>query len=305
MRRKFFTLDVFTQAPFAGNPLAVVRDCDGLDAARMQAVAREFNLSETVFLMSPRDPVNTARARIFTPTRELPFAGHPTVGAAVLIGLMDTGGMIAGQDVEIVIEEEIGDVRCTVRQPKGYAAKTARARFLAPSLPVELGEAAADADLARALSVNAEDIGFAAHRPSLWSAGVGFTFVPLASREAVARARPDPAHWGVIGPQDHPAVYVYCNEAEGAEHHVHARMFAPSLGIAEDPATGAAVAAFAGPCMAYEKPEDGEHAIVVEQGYAMGRPSQIVLGLNVAGGQLESVTIGGSATLVMEGHIDL
>ena len=110
MRRRYFILDVFTGAPFTGNPLAVVRDCDDLDAAQMQAVAAEFNLSETVFLQSPRDPVNTARARIFTPRRELPFAGHPTIGAAVLIGLIDAGKIIAAQPVDIVLEEQIGGV---------------------------------------------------------------------------------------------------------------------------------------------------------------------------------------------------
>ncbi|HEY8578486.1 MAG TPA: PhzF family phenazine biosynthesis protein [Beijerinckiaceae bacterium] len=301
MRRKFYTLDVFTDTPFAGNPLAVVRDAQGLDAARMQAIAREFNLSETVFLLPARDPVNTARARIFTPTRELPFAGHPTVGAAVLIGLLDAPHMIAGRDLDVVLEEEAGDVRCTVRKPPVGAA---RARFVAPRLPERVGEAPDAAAVARALSLAPEDIGFDRHVPSVFSAGVGFTFVPLASRDAVTRARPDMAHWGALGPADHPAAYVYCREAVDPANHIHTRMFAPSLGVPEDPATGAAAAAFAGVCMAYETPDDGEHVIVIEQGYAMGRPSRIVLGLVVEGGALREATIGGSATLVMQGEID-
>jgi trans-2,3-dihydro-3-hydroxyanthranilate isomerase len=188
-----------------------------------------------------------------------------------------------------------------VRHPPGQAA---RARFVAPRLPEAVGEAPDAAALARALGLSEIDIGFEGHRPSVFSAGVGFTFVPLASRGAVERARPDMAHWDALGPADHPAAFVYCRETVSPDHHVHARMFAPSLGVAEDPATGSAAAAFAGVCMAYERPDDGEHLIIIEQGYAMGRPSRIVLGLDVAQGLLEAVTIGGAATLVMEGKIE-
>ena len=302
MRRRYFILDVFTGAPFSGNPLAVVRDCDDLDAAQMQTVAAEFNLSETVFLQSPRDPVNTARVRMFTTKRELPFAGHPTIGAAVLIGLMDAGKMIAAQPVDIVLEEQIGDLRCTVRRQKD---KPARAMFMLPRLPEPAGEAPDCEALARALSLAPGDIGFEGHEPSVWTAGVGFTFVPVASRDALARAKPDMAHWSVIGPADHPAAYVYSKETLSEAHHVTARMFAPSLGIAEDPATGSAAAAFAGVCMAFEAPPDGEHTIVIEQGYDMGRPSQIVLGLHVEQGALTGASIGGAAVLIAEGHIEI
>lgn len=302
MRKQFYTLDVFTQERFSGNPLAVVGDADDLDVAQMQAIAREFNLSETVFLQSPRDPVNTARARIFTPTRELPFAGHPTIGTAVLIGQLQAGDMIRGRDIDIVLEETVGPVRCTVRSRENVV----RAQFDLPKLPQRLGPAADDAALACALSLRPEDIGFRGHRPSMWSAGVGFTFIPLASRDAVTRARPDMSVWDdVIGPVDHPAAFVYCGETIAEGRHVHARMFAPSLGIAEDPATGGAVAAFAGVCMEYEQPGDGEHQIIVEQGFAMGRPSLINLNLQVEAGQLVSASIGGAAVMVMEGFIDL
>lgn len=140
----------------------------------------------------------------------------------------------------------------------------------------------------------------------MWSAGVGFTFVPLASRDAVTRARPDMSVWNdVVGPADHPAAYVYCDETVGEGGHVHARMFAPSLGIAEDPATGGAAAAFAGVCMAYEKPGDGKHHVVIEQGFAMGRPSLINLGMRVEGDRLVSATIGGAAVIVADGYIEV
>lgn len=301
MRRPYFILDVFTDEAFAGNPLAVVRDCDDMDAARMQTVAAEFNLSETVFLQSPRDPLNTARARIFTPKRELPFAGHPTVGAAVLIGMVDASAMLEAQPVDVVLEEGVGPVRCTVRRVQGRAT---RASFALPRLPEPAGEAASRAALARALSLDESDIGFEGHAPSAWSAGVGFTFVPLASRDALTRARPDMAHWGVVGPGDHPAVYAYARETFDPNRHVSARMFAPSLGVAEDPATGSAAAAFAGVCMAFEQPGDGDHLVVIEQGYDMGRPSQIALTLHVEAGALAGAEIGGGAVIVAQGTID-
>jgi trans-2,3-dihydro-3-hydroxyanthranilate isomerase len=302
MRKQFYTLDVFTEQRFSGNPLAVIGDADDLDDAQMQSIAREFNLSETVFLQSPRDPVNTARARIFTPTRELPFAGHPTIGTAVLIGSLQASAMIRSRDLDIVLEEAIGPVRCTVRS----RGDIVRAQFDLPRLPARLAPAADDAALACALSLTPQEIGFRDHKASVWSAGVGFTFIPLASRDAVTRARPDMSVWNdVIGPSDHPAAFVYCDEAVGEGRHVHARMFAPSLGIAEDPATGGAVAAFAGVCLEYEKPNDGEHQITIEQGFAMGRPSLINLGMQIEGGKLVSATIGGAAVIVTEGHIQL
>ena len=300
MGRQFYTLDVFTDRAFAGNPLAVVGDADDLDTAQMQAIAREFNLSETVFLQSPRDSVNTARVRIFTPKRELPFAGHPTIGTAVLIGALQADGLLRTRDVDIVLEEEIGPVRCTVRR----TGTATRAQFELPRLPERIGEAPDVADLARALSLDPADIGFRDHRPTMWSAGVGFTYVPLASRSAVERARPDMGVWAdVMGPADHPAAFVYCDETVDPARHVHARMFAPSLGVPEDPATGSAAAAFAGVCMMFETPADGEHIVVIEQGFAMGRPSVINLGMQLEQGKLVSASIGGAAVIVMEGAL--
>ncbi|RYB03877.1 PhzF family phenazine biosynthesis protein [Lichenibacterium ramalinae] len=292
MRRRFHTLDVFTDRPLSGNPLAVVHDAQGLDAARMQAVAREFNLSETVFLLEPRDPVNSARIRIFTPARELPFAGHPTVGTAVLLAELRAPEIVARQDLALVIEEEVGLVQCTARRARGRPY----AEFLLPRLPEACGTPMPDADLAASLSLDAAEIGFDRHRPLMLTAGVPFTTVPLASPEAVDRASPDAGRW----PSD-LRTYVYARSGAG----FHARMFAAGLGIAEDPATGSAAAAFAGAVMAFDAPPDGEHAIEIRQGVAMGRPSLIVLGLDVAGGALVAATIGGGAVIVSEGTIDL
>jgi trans-2,3-dihydro-3-hydroxyanthranilate isomerase len=302
MKRRFATLDVFTEEPLTGNPLAVVRDCAGLDGARMQAIAREFNLSETVFLLPPVDPINTARLRIFTPTRELPFAGHPTIGAAILIGLTDAPGMIAAQDILIVLEEEVGVISCTVGRSRGRAP---RARFTLPRLPKPAGIAGTALAIAEALGLAEDDIGFDKHAPCVFSAGNPFCFVPIASQAAIARAAPDLAAWpAAFGHMERGAAYLYTRGGERPGSHFHARMFAPGLGISEDPATGSAVAAFAGVLMDAEKPADGAPVFVIEQGFEMGRPSIITLALDIVQGRLMEATIGGQAVLLQEGTID-
>ena len=292
MRRRFHTLDVFTDTPLAGNPLAVVHDCEGLDAGRMQAIAREFSLSETVFVLEPRDPVNSARIRIFTPAVELPFAGHPTVGTAVLLAELRAPEIVARQDLAVVLEEEIGLVHCTARRAKGRS----RASFVLPRLPEAAGPAADAATLAAALSLDGAELGFDRHAPVLMSAGVPYTMVPVASAAAVDRASPDAARWPSGLRAD-----VYARDRAG----FHARMFAPSLGMSEDPATGSAVAALAGSIMRFDAPADGAHTITIRQGVAMGRPSTIVLGLEGEGGALASASIGGGAVVVSQGTVDL
>ncbi|HEY7662205.1 MAG TPA: PhzF family phenazine biosynthesis protein [Xanthobacteraceae bacterium] len=291
MRRRFATLDVFTDRPFVGNPLAVVLDSDGLDRDAMQAIAREFNHPETVFVFPAAAPHHRARLRIFTPARELPFAGHPTVGAAVLLALRE--GAAAG---EMVLEETIGPVCCVIET---HASGAGSARFTLPQMPAEAGPVPEDAAIAAALSLVPSELGEL--RPARWSAGNAFTFVPVASRAAVARCRPDPARFdaafGAGG-----AVYVFCRETVEPGHAFHARMFAPGHGIPEDPATGSAAAAFAG--MIAARLSDGTHALAIEQGYEMGRPSLIRLGAAVEAGRLVSASIGGDAVIVTEGTIE-
>ena len=299
MRRQFYTLDVFTDVALAGNPLAVVLDSEGLDDTRMQAIAREFNLAETVFVQEPRNPVNTARLRIFTPARELPFAGHPTVGTAVLLAHLRAPELLAREDLRIVLEEQVGDVVCVARHRKG---KAMAAYFTLPRLPEPGGEAPSDEILAADLDLDVADIGFGAHRPTLYGAGTSNLFIPIASLAAMAKARPNLKSWGENGG---PAVYLYTKETANAGSNWHARMFASGWGVVEDPATGSAVAAFAGVLMRFERPSDGEHMAVIEQGVEMGRPSFISLGMVVEQGALQSATIGGSAVIVAQGVIDL
>lgn len=301
MPRRFYTLDVFTDRALAGNPLAVVLDSQGLTDVAMQAIAKEFNLAETVFVLPPEDPRQRARLRIFTPARELPFAGHPTVGTAVLLGLLDHGrnhGMLA-----FGLEEKVGLVPCAVEiTGEGRGSAT----FTVPRLPEMVAEPASREALAAALGLSPGEIGFPGHSPAVSSAGLGFTFVPVSGAGPLARARPNLAAWGdAMRPADHPNAFVYTTDVTEDGSAYHARMFAPGMGISEDPATGSAAAAFAAVFMAFDRPEDGEHSLVIEQGYEMGRPSKITLGLTVQDGALSRATIGGSAVMVSEGSLRL
>lgn len=296
--RRYTILDVFANRPLAGNPLAVVLDADGLDDKEMQAIAREFNLSETVFVLPPAEARHRAAVRIFTPGRELPFAGHPTVGTAVLLALQDKA---KGASAEAFgLEEKIGIVPC-VAEPKGE--RHGRARFRLPRLPQSWGEGVSVDKAARALGLQPSEIGFGQHVPSRMSAGVRFDMVPVATLDAIGRARPGAAFEEAFGDSDHPAVYLYTAETVEAGSRFHARMFAPGLGVAEDPATGSAAASFAGALMQFEKPGEGTHDFVIEQGYEMGRPSLIDLQLVVEKGALVSAEIGGDAVIVAEGTL--
>ena len=294
MTLRFVTLDVFTRTALAGNPLAVVLDADGLDDERMQAIAREFNLSETVFVLPPEEARHRARIRIFTPQRELPFAGHPTVGTAVLLALKDWGGTAAG--AAFGLEEGIGVVSC-VAAVEGERAGSARFRL--PRLPEIIGDGLSPEAAARAVGLEARDIGFDRHKPSRRSAGVPFDLVPVRSREAIGLARPQP----LTG--DQPGVFLYTRETSDPAHAFRARMFAPQFGIAEDPATGSAAAAFAGALMQFEPLGQGEHSLIIEQGYEMGRPSEIELQITIRNGALAGAEIGGGAVVVSEGELHL
>lgn len=296
MARRFVTLDVFTEMPFAGNPLAVVLDADGLDTAAMQRIAAEFNLSETVFVLPPVDTRRKARLRIFTPTRELPFAGHPTIGAAVLLALRDGRSGLADATA-FGLEEEIGVIPCVVETGAGRG----RARFTLPVLPAYLEEDPEAEAVAAALGLEPSEIGFGLHAPSRHSIGPAFTFVPVASTSALDRARLDPAALDALG--EPSALYLYAVDPEGIGHRYQARMFAPHLGVAEDPATGSAAAAFAGVMMQFEPLGDGTHEVAIRQGLAMRRPSEIGVQIVIVSGALRAVEISGAAVLVSEGML--
>lgn len=302
MSRTYHVLDVFTDRAFAGNPLAVVTDAEGLDGEQMQIIAREFNLSETVFVLPPDNVTHSARVRIFTPSRELPFAGHPTIGTAVLLAALKFGSVDREEDAIIVLEEEIGPVRIGVRLRPD---EVAFAEFDVVKLPEETGSAAPTDRLAAALGLAPNEIGFENHRPVKYTAGVPFTFVPVRNLEVIGRAGVVSEYWeDGFGGDDHPAAYVYCRETIRTRSAFHARMYAPTLVSTEDPATGAAAAALAGVIQRFDDPPDGCHTYNLEQGYEMGRPSDISVELDIQGGRLKGVRIGGFALQVLTGEIE-
>ena len=302
MTRRYVVLDVFTNRALAGNPLAVVLDADGLDTAAMQAIAREFNLSETVFVLPAERPNHSAALRIFTPAQELPFAGHPTVGAAALLASERFGAVDRAIDAMVVMEEQVGVIRAGVRLDP---VAVPYAEFDAPRLPREIAQTLpSKGSIADALGLDATEIGFENHVPSVFDAGLPFTFVPVAGLDAMRRVRFDRAAWKAAnGPGPARAVYVYCRETQLHDSTFHARMFDADFGIGEDPATGSAAVAFAGVITRFDAPTEGTHHDRVEQGFEMGRPSLIDLTVIVEAGALAGVRIGGSVVRVAQGTL--
>jgi trans-2,3-dihydro-3-hydroxyanthranilate isomerase len=295
MRRRYVTLDVFTLKRFSGNPLAVVFDSNGLDTVAMQTIAREFNYPETVFVLPATVGAHAADLRIFTPAAELPFAGHPTVGTAVALA---RGGP---SQQKFVVAEKVGPVPCEVTLRD---ADSGEATFTLPKLPERIGDAPDKSAMAAALGLSESDIG-GDLEGGQWSAGVAFMYVPVKSLSAIAKARPLPDRFDAAFARGGPGkAFLFCRETAEAGHDFHARMFAPAMGIPEDPATGSAAAAFGGLLAAQAGLGDGTHRIRIEQGYEMGRPSQINLTLTIAGGNLTAGAIGGGAVVVTEGAIE-
>lgn len=296
--RKYLVYDVFTDKVLAGNPLGVVLDCEGLDTAAMQAIAREFNLSESVFILPPDNPRHRARVRIFTPDYEMPFAGHPTVGSAV--ALAERAGDDARAGI-FVLEENIGPVRCAVTRGEGATF----AEFDLPRLPEQLDLSVDTAVLGAALGLSPHEVGFENHRASLWSAGVPYVAVPIASLDVAASIRFDNNAWMELAPSKGEGVvasaYVYCRDTVHHDSAFHARMFVPGNPSYEDPATGSAAAAFAGVIHHFDKPVDGLQRYWIEQGIEMGRPSRIRLEADIEGGRMTRARIGGHAVKVAEG----
>lgn len=292
MSHDYQIFDVFTDTPMAGNPLAVVFDADDLTESVMQSIAAEFNLSETVFFGRPADPANTAAMRIFTPKSELPFAGHPTVGGAVAQALAGAGG--AG---EIMLELKAGTVRCAV----SAADRTGRAAFDAPLVPW-LADRSADAALvADALGLAAGDLGFGGLAPVVAASGPEFTVVPVARVETLGRIGLDRSVWARAFGEDMAAAF--CVAPDGAGGY-RARMFAPFVGIEEDPATGAAAVAFCAVLAAAAgTPGDGETDFTIVQGVEMGRTSRLEVSFQMAGGKLRRVRLAGEAVKLAEGRL--
>jgi trans-2,3-dihydro-3-hydroxyanthranilate isomerase len=287
----FHTCDVFTDRRFGGNPLAVVLDAAGLSGPQMQAIAREFNYSETVFVLPPSDPAHGARVRIFTPARELTFAGHPTVGTAfVLAGCMPS---LAGAD-RIVLEEGVGPVTVELERD---AEGVKRCSFTAPRLPQPGPQAPRRDELAAMLGLAASQVLDSAE---FWSCGMSFLVVPLSSVDALQRCKLDLTVWsGILA--GYESKHVYPVAQAGAAWRV--RMFAPDAGVPEDPATGSAAAAFAGWLASYAPQAARRSEYTLQQGEEIGRPSRIDLRIDTDGDRVVEVRVGGASVMVSQGTL--
>ncbi|MBB3566567.1 trans-2,3-dihydro-3-hydroxyanthranilate isomerase [Rhizobium sp. BK491] len=305
LARSYSVYDVFTDNKLAGNPLAIIFDAGDLSDEAMQAIAREMNLSETVFVLPPQNPAHTASLRIFTPGRELPFAGHPTVGTAIALAEKVHANHGGDLDLVSVLDERVGPVRCAIKLRQN---KASFAEFDLPKKSQEIPLPLDRADIANALSLKITEIGFENHVPSIWSAGVPFLLVPVHDVGVAERLEFDLQLWEKTVPFVDGALasaFIYCR---GGVNHVakfHARMFPVGMGIVEDPATGAAVAALSGAINQFDALPDGHHPVVIEQGIEMGRPSLIHLHLDINGGLIANARIGGQAVRVASGILEL
>ncbi|HEX8146448.1 MAG TPA: PhzF family phenazine biosynthesis protein [Pyrinomonadaceae bacterium] len=303
MRRLHYQLvDVFTDRAFGGNPLAVVTNGRGVPGETMQAVAKELNLSETTFVLPPDDPRHDWRVRIFTPGSELPMAGHPTVGTAFVLAREH---MIAraGRETNVVFEEGVGPVPVSVEFEGGEPV------FAEMSQPLPTFGKRLDDRRAVAAMLSLEESDLAAGLPvEVVSCGVPFLYVPLRGLDAARRARPrvDLVERAADEHGIPPEVFVFTREVEGAGSTVHSRMFAPGLGIAEDPATGAASGPLGCYLVRHGLVEAAPAAEVVsEQGIEMGRPSYIRIWVERRGEEITAVRVGGRCHFMGEGFIEV
>jgi len=312
----FNTVDVFTTRPFSGNSLALVHNADALTDQQMQLLAREFNLPETLFIQSADDSANTAKVRIFTPTDEIPFAGHPTIGCAIYLAeqlhinsIGGDQGAIAdnGADfsTDIRLEEVAGLVPVHVERKQGQIA----AQLVAPVIPTPITKAdfpdamALDAtNAAKAISVAIGDIDTDKAPPMSHTGGPTFLFISLNNLQALSKACAiEPICTQLSHAYSATGVYIYYLNEDTRE--IDARMFAPASGIPEDPATGSATAILASQLQMSKQLGEGKNQFNLRQGYDMGRPSDLLLDIDVDNAQIKSVKVSGSSIGISSGHV--
>jgi len=300
MKLEFTTVDVFTDRPFGGNPLAVVTNAEGLSTGQMQSIAAEFNLAETTFVLPPQDAAHTAEVRIFTPKAELPFAGHPNVGTAFVLARAGQSYSRAVAGDRLVFEEKAGLVRMELTREAGVVTAT---RLAAP-VPLSIGEEIAPEIVAEACSLKADDIEVKGHRPCIASCGIPLVFAELKSRAALARAAVRTDVLARHLPMERAVgIHLYVAAKEhGVE--IQSRMFAPLFGVPEDPATGGANVALIG-LLAHHRPEaDLVLAKTIGQGFDMGRPSILEAAAEKKAGTVTATYIGGRCVPMMKGTIE-
>jgi trans-2,3-dihydro-3-hydroxyanthranilate isomerase len=300
LQRRYITVDVFTDRAFGGNPLAVVLDAEGLSTDAMQAIATEFNYSETTFVLPPRDRAHDAEVRIFTVRSEIPFAGHPNVGTAFVLA-----SRAEKPPARLLFEEKAGLVLVEIMSANG---KVTNAELTAPQPLKRLTQVSAD-EAAACLSLSAADIRTDRHQPHIISVGLPFLAVEVASREALKRAKPNADAFARTLPLDgNDAIYFYTRDVPASEApcEVQARMLHPGAsGLTEDPATGSATAAAAALFADLDATRDGELKMTIGQGFDMGRPSVLLTRVRKQGGKVVSAHVGGSCVFMMEGTLSV
>jgi trans-2,3-dihydro-3-hydroxyanthranilate isomerase len=297
MRHRYATADVFSERSLAGNPVAVVLDAEGLTTDQMQTLAIEFNYIETAFVLPPQNPAYTAEVRIFTPDREVPFAGHPNIGTAFLLARAQRAR--SGVTPErFVFEETAGLVRVKLLLTEDAVIG---AEILSPQ-PLSRHTQVNSAQAAACVGLSADDVLLEAHPPQILSVGLPFLVIELATRDALRRARPDPRGFADVLPLDGAkSVYLYTRDSgsEAAICDLHSRMFTSRM--VEDPATGSATAALT----ALLADLRGENVrLDVRQGEDMGRPCTL-LTRTVGSGSSTKTYVGGRCALMFEGSFNL
>lgn len=300
---EFVTVDVFTAERFTGNPLAVVTDARGLTTEQMRQIATEFGYSESTFVLPPEDPANSAHVRIFTPTLEVPFAGHPNVGTAYVLGQQpNLFGKPVGDSLRF--EEKAGLVEVELKREGGVVEA---ASIRAPK-PLEIGETVSADLVARCVAIDTANIRTGRHEPTFASVGLGFILVELDSLDSLGRARPDLDAFRQAVTR-HPgdglgfSVFLYVRDPSRPGH-IRARMFAPLDDVPEDPATGSASGVLAAYLVASMPEADIRTNLTIEQGVEMGRRSIIELDVTKQQGKVTDVRISGRSVFVMRGSVD-
>jgi trans-2,3-dihydro-3-hydroxyanthranilate isomerase len=297
-RYRYFTCDVFTDTRFGGNQLAVLPEAEGLDAAQMQSIAREFNYSESTFVLPP-EKGHDRKVRIFTPSAEVPFAGHPNIGTAFVLATMGAFGPL-DEPRTVVFEEDAGSVPVAIHKGDGGRI---RCELTAPQR-LSMGASVAAASLAAAVGLEPGAVVTSAHEPIVASVGLPFIVAELRDRAALERAR-----LGVAGAEqlladgaEVPDVLVYVRSSDGFD--IHTRMFSPLDGIPEDPATGSANCVLAALLSHLDEAADGAFSWRIAQGVEMGRPSVLEARTEKRDGEVVNVWIGGESVMVSEGLIE-
>ena len=298
MKYRYYICDVFTETRFGGNQLAVLPQAVGLSTQQMQEIAREFNFSETTFVF-PARAGHTRHVRIFTPAREIPFAGHPNVGTAFVLASAGEFGEIKSS-LTVTFEEEGGLVSVAIQEAGGKVASceltAPQALSFGKTLPVEL--------VAAAIAIDSQEIVTKTHGPQVASVGLPFIMVELRDRSVLERARISMNGFEALAAEDvMPDVYLYTRGTDGFD--IRARMFAPLSGVPEDPATGSANCALAGLLAHYSQDSNGSFSWRIAQGVEMGRPSTLIARAEKKDGVVQTTRIGGAAVLVSEGTIYL